>query len=403
MRILISLLFILVSIPTFSQSQSSFTETITKLYKAGKITDAASQKTSIDLAWKEIKSVGIPFIKDDSVAFLYHGDAKTVAWMGDFNGWGYRRDFDNRGKRIHGTNIWILRCSFPKDARLDYKIMIDGHRWLLDPENPYQQWSGVGGGSPNSELRMPLSKSDPILKERPGIARGTLKKDLLVSSKILGYQVMYSVYLPAGYEQAGKLPVIYVTDGYEYMMPELGNMIPVLDNLIVDKKIKPIIAVFVDHREPVNRSNNRRMEELNLNEKYLKFFVDELIPDVENNFPVKAEAKDRAIMGTSMGGLTSAYFAFTRTDIFSMAGIQSPAFGTRPQIYTICSSATNPKIRISMTSGLINDASEGSRKMKQILQDNACVYNYRENNEGHSWGNWKNLIDDILIDLFPNQ
>jgi enterochelin esterase family protein len=53
-----------------------------------------------------------------------------------------------------------------------------------------------------------------------------------------------------------------------------------------------------------------------------------------------------------------------------------------------------------MTSGMINDVSESTRKMQTILEGNACTYRYREVNEGHSWGNWRNLIDDILIDFF---
>ena len=53
-----------------------------------------------------------------------------------------------------------------------------------------------------------------------------------------------------------------------------------------------------------------------------------------------------------------------------------------------------------MTSGVIFDASEGSRRMQKILENNACLYTYREVNEGHSWGNWRNLVDDILIDFF---
>jgi enterochelin esterase-like enzyme len=30
------------------------------------------------------------------------------------------------------------------------------------------------------------------------------------------------------------------------------------------------------------------------------------------------------------------------------------------------------------------------------------VYKYREVSDGHSWGNWRNLIDDIIIDFFGN-
>ncbi len=400
MKNVVLFLLFAVSLSGYCQENIAFTQSIKNLYAAGSHPDIATRNEETEKAWNQIKASGIPFVKGDSAAFLFRGEATTVDWMGDFNGWGFRKTFHNKGKKIHGTNIWILRSSFPKDARLDYKILVNGHQWLLDPENPHQQWSGVGGGSPNSELRMPLWKADPIQTEVPGIAHGVIKRDILFASKILGYQITYSAYLPVGYEKAGKLPVLYVTDGYEYLLPELGNMATVLDNLIAQKKIQPIIAIFVDHREPINRSNNRRMDELNLNEKYLKFFADELIPGVEPNYPIQSDAAHRAILGTSMGGLTAAYFAFTRPDLFTMAGIQSPAFGTRPQIYAMCENLKGTTLKVSMTTGLINDASEGSTKMKEILEKNACVYQYRESNEGHSWGNWRSTIDDILIDLF---
>ena len=223
---------------------------------------------------------------------------------------------------------------------------------------------------------------------------------MLLNSKVLGYQIMFSIYLPAGYESMGKLPVAYVTDGYEYMHPQMGNMPTVLDNLIAEKKITPIITVFVDNREPINRQNNRRMKELAMSAGYLDFFVKELIPEIEKKYPADADAKKRAIIGTSMGGLTATYFAFTRPDVFGLAGIQSPAFWTKPQIYQLCSNPANPTMKISMTSGLINDTSKESRKMKDVLEASSCQYHYREVNEGHSWGNWRNLIDDVLVDLF---
>ena len=341
----------------------------------------------------------LPLVVEDSVAFVYRGKAKSVAWMGDFNGWGYDQSFQNKGKNIEG-NLWVLKSKFPKDARLDYKILIDDNQWILDPANPHQQWSGVGGGSPNSELRMPLWKEAIELQTQSNVPKGSLQTDLLFNSRILNYQITYSVYLPHGYEKMGKLPVMYVTDGYEYLHPRLGNMVTVVDNLIAEKKIKPIAIVFVDHREPVNRSNNRRMQELAMNSAYLDFFVKEFLPEIEKKYPVATDAINRGIMGTSMGGLTATYFAFTKPDVFGWVGIQSPAFWTKPQIYQLCANPANPKMKVSMTSGLINDTSKESRKMKDVLQANSCVYTYHEVNEGHSWGNWRNLIDDVLIDLF---
>jgi enterochelin esterase family protein len=323
-------------------------------------------------------------------------------WMGDFNGWGYDKSFQNKGTRIPHTDIWILKASFPKDARLDYKIVVNDANWILDPDNTHQQWSGVGGGSPNSELRMPMWKAEPIAEAIAGIPHGTVRKDVLINSKQLNYQVTYSVYTPPSYKPGDpqSYPVIYVTDGYEYMHENMGNMITILDNLVYQKKIRPVIAVFVDHREPVNRSNNKRMQELAMNEHYLNFFTQELIPAVETRYAISKKPGDRAILGTSMGGLTAAYFSFSKPDVFGLAGIQSPAFWFRPEIYTFCDNPDTPPVKTFMTTGLVNDTREGAEKMKTILDKNTCTFQYKEVNQGHSWGNWRDLIDDILIYFF---
>jgi enterochelin esterase-like enzyme len=351
--------------------------------------------------WNDLKNSGrIPLTAGDSVAFLYKGEARQVSWMGDFNGWGYDKTFRNKGVRIAGTDIWVLELSFPADARLDYKIIVDD-QWILDPNNPHTQWSGVGGGSPNSELRMPRWKIDPLRSTIP-TTRGKLSSDVLINSKELNYQVTYRLYIPHGFEPGtADTPILYVTDGYEYIHDEMGSMTLMLDNLIALGKIRPLIAVFVDHREPINRSNNRRMQELAMNPQFLKFFVTELIPKVEGDLKLSVSPAARGILGTSMGGLNAAYFGFSRPDIFGLAGIQSPAFWIKPEIYTICDNPEKPPVKVFLTTGLINDSGEGSEKMKTILEKNACTFQYKEVNQGHSWGHWKDLLDDILIYFFP--
>lgn len=381
-------LLLFLSCAFFAQGQ--FTATIQKLYG------------SPEQTWNELKAAGsIPYAVEDSVAFLYKGDATSVSWMGDFNGWGYDKKFKNAGTKIPNSDVWILRTALPKDARLDYKIILNGNNWILDPNNLNQQWSGVGGGSPNSELQMPAWKKDSNAIEREGIAKGKVQRDILYNSPALGYQIMYSIYLPNGYSTSKKYPVIYVTDGYEYLHERMGNMHTVLDNLIADKKIEPVVAVFVDHREPVNRSNNKRMDELAMNSKYLTFFSDDLVPFIESNYSVSNDPKERAILGTSMGGLTSAYFAFSKPGVFGMAGIQSPAFWYKTEIYKVCDNPENPPVKIFLTTGVINDAQDGARKMRDILEKNTCAYQYSETNQGHSWGNWRDTLDDILIYFFP--
>jgi enterochelin esterase-like enzyme len=387
-------LFVFVSFACDAQDYLSFTETTAKFYKNA---DLAIQ------TWNEMVNHNqIPFVQDDSVAFLYRGEAKSVSWMGDFNGWGYNKNFKNKGQRIPNTDLWILKTSFPNDARLDYKILVDDANWLLDPQNNSHQWSGVGGGSPNSELRMPAWKEDPLtFRAIDDVRQGRVHKDLLINSSALSYQVTYSVYLPAGYNTREVYPVVYVLDGYEYMHERMGNMVTILDNFIHLKKVQPVIAVFIDHREPINRSNNRRMQELAMNEKYMKFLTTELIPLVEKQYSISKDATQRAVLGTSMGGLSAAFFAFSKPDLFGLAGIQSPSFWFRPEIYTLCDNPEKPPVKTFMTTGMINDTEEGALRMKAILDKNTCSYEYKQVNQGHSWGNWRDLIDDILIYFFP--
>jgi enterochelin esterase-like enzyme len=395
MRLLPTILLTLVMLSARGQ-YNDFTSSIEKLYYAAQV---EKQWTALVAANR------IPLVVEDSVAFLYRGKANTVRWMGDFNGWGYDKKFDNTGKQIPGTDIWILKTAFPADARLDYKIVINDTEWIIDPNNPNQQWSGVGGGSPNSELRMGRWKADPITEPLDAIFHGRVMHDVLIRGNTLNYQVMYSIYLPPNYKNVTNevYPVLYVTDGYEYMHEKMGNMITILDNLIHLKRIKPVIVVFIDHREPVNRSNNRRMKELAMNEQYLNFVVDELIPSVEKSYPISTRPEDRGILGTSMGGLTAAYFAFTKPDVFGLAGIQSPAFWFRPEIYNYCDNPQRPPVKTFLTTGTIHDTLEGAEKMQSILDKNTCTFQYKEVHQGHSWGNWRDMIDDVLIYFFaPN-
>jgi len=389
------LLLICFSNMLLAQDYRMFQEKVGRLYNL--------KGSQLDAYWKELhESDNIPIVQHDSVAFVYKGPARSVAWNGDFNGWGYQRKVNNTGVQIPGTDVWILKLAFPTDARLDYKIVLNGSEWILDPFNNDHQWSGVGGGSPNSELKMPAWKQDPTSRVLvPGVPRGAVERDLLFNSPALGYQLMYGVYLPSSYSPNSTYPVVFVTDGYEYMHERMGNMITTLDNLIGQKKIEPIIAVFIDHREPVNRANNRRMQELALNEKYLRFMVEELIPHVSAQYSISKDPSKRAIMGTSMGGLNAAFFAFKRPDVFGLAGIQSPSFSLKPEIYTVCDNPSNPPVKTFMTTGTINDTSEGAVRMKAVLDKNACAYRYVEVNQGHSWGNWRDLTDDILLYFFP--
>lgn len=355
----------------------------------------------LDAFWRILKEANqIPFVVGDSVAFLYRGPATSVAWNGDFNGWSQDASFRNEGVRVEGTDLWMLEQTFPADARLDYKIVVNGDRWMLDPANPLQQWSGFG---PNSELRMPAWEYPLETIPRSDGPHGTLSDDKLISSTNLRYDVRYRVYTPAGYDALSNLPVLYVTDGHEYAADHKGSMKIVLDNLIADGRIQPVLVVFVDPREPGNPSNNRRQSQYADDyAPFAAFLADELVPVVDGAFKTEPSAEERGILGTSLGGLFSAYLGAARPDVFRRIGIHSPAFfydtrQNQDRIYRMYTESDRLPLDIFMSNGTYHDLAEGAHRMKAVFEEKGYPLHYIEVNEGHSWGNWRALLDAPLI------
>jgi enterochelin esterase-like enzyme len=337
----------------------------------------------------------IPFVLNDSVLFLYKGNVHNVAWAGDFNGWN-PGDSGYFGRQAGKSDIWYMENKFPADARLDYKIVAD-KEWILDSSNPNIQFSGFG---PNSELRMPKWKYPMETIPSKDIKHGSLSENIKFRSKKenLNYDVQYKVYLPYSYDKSENLPVIYVTDGEEYSESRQGSMIEILDNLIFKSKIKPLIAVFIDPRNPDTLSENRRMQEYRESKAFIDFVCNELLPHIDSNYHTIPDANDRLIMGASLGGWNAAWFGLKRTDCFHLIGIQSPAFPD--EIINAYADSPLLPLKIFMSTGTIHDTQIQARNMKTVLEKKKYLLKYIEVNEGHSWGNWRALVDDVLIYFF---
>lgn len=373
-------------------SMADFNEALDKV---ASINDSLDRETRLKILWDSLKeNRQIPFIYDDSVTFLYRGSANSVAWAGDFNGWDPATN-GWQGQKISQSNIWRLTKSFPLDARLDYKIVVNNN-WILDPSNPNQQYSGFG---PNSELQMPSWVFPDETNARSHVNKGILSGIKLISSKSenLNYDVRYKVYTPYNYAQLSSLPVIYVTDGHEYADSRLGAMINVLDNLIHDNTIEPVIAVFIDPRNPLN-GNNRRMSEYRANIRFANFVADELVEAIDSAYNTSREPSRRAILGTSLGGWNSAYIGLVRSDKFNLIGIHSPAFDN--EIIANYSSSPLIPLKVFMCTGTIYDTQIKARTMRDVMQSKSYLMQYKEVNESHSWGNWRALIDETLIWFF---
>lgn len=226
-------------------------------------------------------------------------------------------------------------------------------------------------------------------------ANGTLTNDIRISSDVLGYELQYRVYLPQGYEAQSDYPVIFLTDGQNYL--RRGNMDTVLDELISNQQIKPVIAVFVDPRDPDNLEDNRRRRQFLCNEDYLIFYIEELIPEIESTYPVIKNREGRTIMGLSFGGTNAACFGLMGYDVFSGIAMQSPANHPIPKLLPTYDSVPSLPLKIFLSTGTPNDNTRANRDFHKVLESKDYSLKYMEVNEGHNWDNWGTLIDDVLI------
>jgi enterochelin esterase-like enzyme len=144
----------------------------------------------------------------------------------------------------------------------------------------------------------------------PGIARdvfGTVDpnnpKTLIVQTHPIDYKRTVTVYIPAQYVPGTEAPFIVTHDGPGLGRPDMS--VPhVLDNLIAQHRVPPMIAIMVSHGGGDAQGSERGLEYDTMSGKYAEFIEAEVLPLVEKNYNVKLTKNPdgRATMGGSSGG-----------------------------------------------------------------------------------------------------
>ena len=210
----------------------------------------------------------------------------------------------------------------------------------------------------------------------------------------------YRVYTPAGYHGGQEsYPAVYFTDGHEYADSEMGRAIEILDNGIADGVLPPLVAVFLDPRDPRDDRNRRAWEYAEFPEKYSRIVVDEIVPAVDDAFRTKREAGHRVLIGTSLGALFALHVALAHGATFGGVVAQSPAmeydeYARGDRLRDEIVSASGGKTRIFLDVGTMHDDLARTRATRAQLEAAGFPVRWTEVHEGHSWGHWRAWIDD---------
>ncbi|MEA2624995.1 MAG: hypothetical protein QOD06_1040 [Candidatus Binatota bacterium] len=350
-----------------------------KLEKAGKSDLERNVRQFVDV----LRSVGSPMIDEPAVDFVYHDPAaRSVAVTGEFSEW----DRDGTPMRpIRKTGVFHHRLELRGPARMEYKLIVDGE-WRLDPLCPESVDNGLG--SRNSVFHVGDVAEPPELEERTGVPRGTIV-ELELRSEILKNRRPVHVYRPAGYEEdtARRFPTLYVHDGGEYL--SRAKLPTVLDNLIAEGVLRPLIAVMVD---PVDR-----MREYWNDPSYARFVMEELVPHVDDHHRTLPVAQERAVMGASLGGLISTYLALSRPDVFArLAGQSSAFFADEERIIDLAERLDVP-LRGYFDVGTYEPRFVPAHaRLLSILDAKGCRCRYQEVRAGHNWTSWRAHLKDLL-------
>jgi enterochelin esterase-like enzyme len=166
----------------------------------------------------------------------------------------------------------------------------------------------------------------PDQREDPAVPHGTVTKMPPWESKIFGNTTRdWSIYVPAQAKKEEPCAVMIFQDGHDYAGPKGHWRVPIVfDNLIARGEMPPTVAVFINPghdkareapKSPWN-SSNRSVEYDSLGDRYARFLLEEILPEVAKTQPLTDNPELRAIGGASSGGICSFTVAWEHPEAF---------------------------------------------------------------------------------------
>jgi enterochelin esterase family protein len=158
----------------------------------------------------------------------------------------------------------------------------------------------------------------PDCYPRPGVPQGTLSEKIVHKSQIYpGMESNYWIYVPADYDSKTPAALMVYQDGQGHINRDGGSRtLNVLDNLIYEKKIPSMIAVFIQPGM-VEKKAMRSIEYDTVDDRYARFLRDEILADVEKAYSIRKDAYSRGITGSSSGGICAFNTAWFHNELFS--------------------------------------------------------------------------------------
>ncbi len=236
-----------------------------------------------------------------------------------------------------------------------------------------------------------------------GIPHGAVTRHYFPSA-VTGRHEVCLVYTPPSYDSGKKYPVLYLQHGYgenETGWVFQGHVGRIADRLLAEGRMENMLIVM---------GNGMTRSEGHDPTLFPRVLLHDLIPFIENRYPVYTDKWHRAMAGLSMGSFQTSLTTLTHPDLFGYAGVFS-GFLRSPR-----EGFSNSHLAILDTPDRFRDAfrvfframGTDDTYFNAFLKDDALIENKnvpmlrRTYPGGHDWGVWRRCIHDFLPLLFQS-
>lgn len=362
------------------------------------LTHAESTPLTLDAA---MEGMTFPSVDGSNITFVYRGEAEAVYLRCWVSGLDTAQPFE----KLKSGDLWAATIELPKGSRVEYKLEVvrDGKSELiLDPLNPVIAEDPFGA---NSVCQAAGYRIPKWTKQNPESHPGSLHVVGLPSTAFGGEREL-QVYLPATFRKNRKYPLLIVHDGIDYL--RYADFQNVLDNLIHRLEIPPMIVALTQSHD--------RLVEYHGNDRHAAFIANDLLPFMQQHFPLRDRPESRCLMGASFGGVASLHAAWKHPDLFGNLLLQSGSFAFsdlgrhhRGPVFdpvvefmnAFRADSVRPASRVFMSCGMYESLIYENRSLvPHLLQKNVDV-RFEEARDAHNWQNWRDRLRIGLSWVFP--
>jgi enterochelin esterase-like enzyme len=337
---------------------------------------------------------------DRRVTFrLRASEATDVKVNGDFT-----PGFKSLVKDSQG--IWSFTSDPLPPEIYSYNFTIDGVK-TIDPANAEVK---TGSTAQTIQSILEVHGDTPAFYDARPVPHGEIRTEWY-ESKSLHTIRRLTVYTPPGFDASGKTryPTLYLLHGAnadETAWTRLGRVNLILDNLLAEKKIKPFIVVM-----PFGYGSSPNTEPFHggfegISATFSKDLLGDVIPYVEDKFPVYRDRNQRALAGLSMGGVESLTIGLNHLDTFSYvagfsAAIRPADFSQDFGTFAANSKVANRELHLLWLGVGRQDGLFGATDTFSKFLDAAEIKHTYITSEGkHSWIVWRQYLRDFTPLLF---